>query len=107
MSKVVRRFFSAERWARGFGVLFAGGEVMLLAPLRAGAAHVVQLGAIGVENGRALSASAAPRRCPISRAKVPTSAKSVEIAAPVAIIWRAICSPLPFWNLDAFGFLLL
>jgi hypothetical protein len=33
-------------------VFFAGGEAMLLTPFWAGSAHVVQLGAIGVENAR-------------------------------------------------------
>jgi hypothetical protein len=31
-------------------VPFAGGKAMLLTPFRAGSAHVVQLGAIGIEN---------------------------------------------------------
>jgi hypothetical protein len=33
-------------------VFFAGGEAMPLTPFRAGSAHVVQLGAIGIENPR-------------------------------------------------------
>jgi hypothetical protein len=32
--------------------VFEGGEVMLLAPFRAGPAHVMQLGAIGIKNPR-------------------------------------------------------
>jgi hypothetical protein len=33
-------------------VIFTDREAMLLAPFRAGSAHVVQLGAIGIENPR-------------------------------------------------------
>jgi hypothetical protein len=79
-------------------VIFTDREAMLLAPFRAGSAHVVQLGAIGIENPRRPYRDHRAETLPISRAKEPKSANSSEIAAPVAIMWRAICSPLPFWS---------
>jgi hypothetical protein len=89
-------------------VFFAGGEAMLLTPFRAGAAHVVQLGAIGIKNPRRPFRERRAETVPISRAKVPMSDNSVEIAAPGTIIWRLFPpAVLAEGNLDALGFPLL